>query len=141
VITYQDDLDGVGEGGLVGFFDGWPTHPSPAEHLRLLRQSDRITLALDGQRVVGFATAITDGVLSAYIPLLEVLPANRGAGIGRELVRRLMAQLDDVYMVDLCCDEELVGFYESLGLRRAVAMIRRNYAAQAGGRSGPDLDT
>ena len=34
----------------------------------------------DAGRVVGFVTAISDGVLSAYIPLLEVLPEYQGAG-------------------------------------------------------------
>jgi hypothetical protein len=51
-----------------------------------------------------------------------------------------MAQLEDLYMVDLCCDDDLAPFYEALGMRRAVAMVRRNYAAQAGA-GRPDLDT
>ena len=63
-------------------------------------------LALDGDAVVGFVTAASDGVLSAFIPLLEVLPAYRDRGIGAELVRRLLGQLDDLYMVDLCCDAD-----------------------------------
>jgi ribosomal protein S18 acetylase RimI-like enzyme len=68
--------------------------------------------------VVGFVTAISDGVLSAYIPLLEVLPEYQGRGIGAELVRRLLDRLGGLYMVDLCCDEDVVGFYERLGLAR-----------------------
>ncbi|HEY5014436.1 MAG TPA: GNAT family N-acetyltransferase [Acidimicrobiia bacterium] len=140
MIRYQHDLTGVGADDLTGFFEGWPTHPSAVDHLRLLRGSALIALAIDGNRVVGFATAITDGVLAASIPLLEVLPGHRGAGIGRELVLRLLAQLDGLYMVDLSCDEELVPFYEGLGMRRAVAMVRRNYDAQTG-RRAPDLDT
>lgn len=141
MITYQHDLTGVVEDGLEGFFEGWPTHPSSADHLRLLRQSDLISLAIDGDQVVGFATAITDGVLAASVPLLEVRAAYRGSGVGTELVRRLMAQLEEMYMVDLSCDEELVSFYEGFGMRRAVAMIHRNYAAQAGRPARRDLDT
>lgn len=51
-----------------GFFEGRPEPPSPETHLRLLAGSDEMTLAFDGPRVVGFVTAITDGVLSAYVP-------------------------------------------------------------------------
>jgi precorrin-8X/cobalt-precorrin-8 methylmutase len=77
--------------------------------------------------VIGFVTAVSDGVVSAYVPLLEVLPSYRRRGIGTELIRRLLARLDGLYMVDLACDEELVPFYERLGLGRVgVAMgIRR----------------
>ncbi len=85
-------------------------------------------LALDGDAVVGFVTAISDGVMSAFIPLLEVRPEYRHQGIGTELVRRLLAQLDEFYMVDLCCDADLEPFYRALGfqtLDRGMGVRRR----------------
>ncbi len=118
MIEYAGELTGVGPQHLDGFFVGWPSPPSPERHLEVLRRSSHVVLARDGERVVGFVTAISDGVLSAYIPLLEVLPDYQGRGIGTELVRRLLARLDGLYMVDLCCDEDVVGFYERLGLSR-----------------------
>jgi GNAT superfamily N-acetyltransferase len=80
-----------------------------------LRGSSHVVLARDGARVVGFVTAISDGVLSAYIPLLEVRPEYQRQGIGTELVRRLLDVLRGLYMVDLVCDEDVVPFYERLG--------------------------
>jgi ribosomal protein S18 acetylase RimI-like enzyme len=118
VIEYADEPAGVEPGQLEGFFVGWPKPPSPERHLEILRGSSHVVLARDGERVVGFVTAISDGVISAYIPLLEVLPEYQGRGIGAELVRRLLARLGDLYMVDLCCDEDVVAFYERLGLQR-----------------------
>jgi predicted N-acetyltransferase YhbS len=76
-----------------------------------------VELALDGDNVVGFATAISDGVLSAFIPLLEVLPEYQHQGIGTELVRRLLTRLDTLYMVDLCCDAGLEAFYTRFGFQ------------------------
>jgi ribosomal protein S18 acetylase RimI-like enzyme len=61
--------------------------------------------------------------MSAYIPLLEVLPEYQGSGIGSELVRRVLAPVGDLYMVDLACDEELVPFYERLGFMRVGAAM------------------
>lgn len=134
MIAYLDTADQVTPDQLAGFFVGWPHPPTPATHLRLLRNSTHIVLASNDQtgQVVGFITAISDGVLSAYIPLLEVLPAYRRQGIGKELARRMLAKLEGLYMVDLLCDPEVQSFYARLGLRPAGGMSRRDYARQSG---------
>ncbi len=79
--------------------------------------------------MVGFVTAVGDGVLSAYIPLLEVRADFRGRGIGSELVRRIIGCLAPLYMIDLSCDEDLQGFYQSLGFENATGMLRRDREA------------
>ena len=84
--------------------------------------------------VVGFITAISDHVLSAYIPLLEVLPEYRGRGIGRELVGRMLDRLRGLYMIDLVCDPDLEPFYTSMGMYPATGMMIRNYEHQSGKR-------
>ncbi len=119
---------------LVGFFKGWPNAPSAQQHRRLLSSSDYAVVARDGRHgpVVGFATAIADGVLAAYIPLLEVLPSHRGHGIGSALIEHLLADLADYYMVDLVCDPDLADFYKPLGFQPAHAMITRRYHHQSG---------
>ena len=134
MIAYTDSLDGISSDRLGGFFEGWPNPPSAETHLRILRGSDEVVLAIDkgSGDVVGFATAITDGALSAFVPLLEVLPAYRGQGIGWELVRRMLGKLDAFYSIDLACDEGTVSFYERLGMRPGVRMSLRNYDRQAG---------
>ena len=113
---------------------GWPNPPSAETHLRMLRGSAYVWLAIDDEngQVVGFVNAVSDGVLAAYIPMLEVLPGYQGRGIGSELMQRMLATLSDLYMVDLLCDEELQPYYVRLGMRRATGMLARNYAAQSG---------
>ena len=94
-ITYQSDLQGITPERMEGFFVGWPNPPAPITLLRILQGSAHVELALDdltGQ-VVGFINAISDGVLVAYVPLLEVLPAYQGQGIGATLVNRMLARL------------------------------------------------
>jgi GNAT superfamily N-acetyltransferase len=135
MIEYTDRLDGVEPRHLEGFFVGWPSPPSPERHLDVLRGSVAVALARESEdgRIVGFANAVGDGVLSAYIPLLEVLPAHQGRGIGSELVRRLLAGLGSIYMIDVCCDAELEPFYRRLGFRPLDrGMGLRNYEAAAG---------
>ena len=110
----------------------WPEHPTPERHLELLGGSSHVVLALERDAVVGYVTAISDGVLAAYIPLLEVLPPHRGRGIGSELMRRMMAKLEHLYMVDLVCDEKRRPFYGRLGMNPASAMIIRRRERQSG---------
>jgi len=137
MIKYQDDLKGVTAGRLGGFFVGWPNPPKPAAHLKLLKGSDLAVLAVNGGRVVGFITAITDGVLAAYIPFLEVLPEYQGRGIGGQLVKRMLRRLGKAYMVDLLCDKELQQFYKKFKMFPATGMMLRNYANQSGSRIQP----
>ena len=134
MITYRTSLDGISTEMLNGFFVGWPKPPTTETHLRLLQQSYRVVLAVDDQssRVVGFINAISDGMLCAYLPLLEVLPDYQMQGIGDELVRRMLWLLDGMYMIDLLCDRRLQPFYEQLGMVIATGMMIRNYAHQAG---------
>ena len=97
--------------------------------------SEVAVLAIDDQtgRVVGFATAVGDGALAAFIPFVEVLPAYRARGIGSEMVRRILDRLADRYSIDLVCDPHLVPFYEGLGFVRLTAMsIRRPEVLGAG---------
>ena len=137
MIRYTESLEGIEPQDLDGFFVGWPNPPSPETHLRLLNGSDHVVLAIDERagRVVGFITAISDGILSAYIPHLEVLPEYQGQGIGSELVRRMLRRLGTLYMVDLLCDEDVQPFYDRLGMRRMLGMAVRNYDRQSG--TGP----
>ena len=133
MIAYTDSVENVTAENLKGFFVGWPNPPSPEMHLKLIAKSDHVVLAVDEEtnNVVGFVTAISDGVLSAYIPLLEVLPAYKGRGIGKELVQRMLEKLSGLYMVDLLCDPELQPFYERFGMKPAFGMMLRNYERQS----------
>ena len=134
MIEYQQSLDGITAEKLDGFFVGWPKHPSPERHLDLLRGSDHIVLAVDSetQRVIGFVNAVSDGVLSAYLPLLEVLPDYKGQGIGQELMKQILVLLDGLYMIDLICDKDLEPFYSRLDMKPFGAMCIRNWDKQSG---------
>lgn len=134
MIRYVYTVDNVKVEQLQGFFVGWPNPLSPKTHLDLLHNSDEVVLALDEGigRIVGFITAITDNVLSAYIPLLEVLPSHQHQGIGSELVRRMLTRLSHFYMIDLLCDLQLQSFYAASGMQPASGMLIRNRQHQAG---------
>jgi GNAT superfamily N-acetyltransferase len=128
-IEYIESLDELDESMLAGFFEGWASRPSPKTHLRILQGSAHVVLAIDveARRIVGFINAISDGLNSAFIPLLEVLPEYRGRGIGSQLVKRMLDVLGKYPCIDLCCDPGLQPFYSKLGMTPSVGMLIRNY--------------
>lgn len=129
----MDSLDSITPDNLRGFFVGWPNPPAPDTHLRLLQGSFAVVLALnEGGAVVGFITAMSDGVSAAYIPHLEVLPEYQHQGIGSQLVQLMLEKLRHLYMIDLTCDPDLQPFYAQFGMQPYSAMILRNYKRQAG---------
>jgi GNAT superfamily N-acetyltransferase len=131
VIRYTSEIEDLTADRLTGFFDEWGTRPSPEMLLRALHGAEVAIVAIDDltDRVVGFVTAIGDGVLSAYVPLLDVVPEYRGRGIGTELMRRVLFRIGPRYMIDLTCDEDVVPFYERLGMSPGRAMMLRDRGA------------
>lgn len=134
MIRYQPTLEGITPDDLTGFFVGWPQPPSPETHLKILQGSTHIWLAIDEQtgQVVGFVNAVSDNILAAFIPLLEVLPNYQGRGIGTELVQRMLASTQHLYAIDLVCDEDVVSFYQRMNMRPVHGMAIRNYDRQSG---------
>lgn len=133
-MIYTNSTDEITADMLNGFFVGWPKPPNAETHLKLLKNSSKVVLALDedADQVIGFITAISDGVLSAYIPFLEVLPEYKNQGIGKELVNRMLKELDHIYMIDLCCDDDVVPFYDKFDMIKSNGMLVRNYQWQSG---------
>lgn len=131
MIYYTDDLASVREDMLHGFFAGWPRRPSAGQHLAVLRGSYRSVVAIDDAhgRVAGFVNMLSDGVLTAFIPWLEVLPGYQGQGIGGELMRRILDGTERFYSVDLVCDAPLVAYYERFGMRGSRSALLRRPAA------------
>lgn len=109
------------------FFVGWAERPTQAIFEQLLRGSALVVVAIDQETddVVGFATAITDGAVAGYIPLLEVVPEAQGNGIGSAMISKLLEQMQELYMIDVVCDEDLIGFYARFGMKRGTAMSLR----------------
>ena len=130
-IIYSNRVNQLDPNQLQGFFFGWPKCPDAETHLEILQKSYSAWIALHNNSCVGFINALSDNVFYAHIPLLEVLPKYQGYGIGKELVIRMLDTLDNMYAIDIICDETLVSFYKDLGLKKSVGMIVRNYKNQS----------
>lgn len=133
MIIYTDSLDGITADHLRGgFFAGWSRPLTPEIHLRTLHGATGVVLALDDAtgHVVGYITMISDGVLSAFIPNIEVLKAYQGQGIGSELMRRMLDKLSRIPNIDLICDSDVQPFYQRFGMTLYTGMLIRKHDLQ-----------
>ena len=71
-----------------------------------------------GDRLIGYAAAIGNGVTDAYIQDVMVHPDYQQMGVGTQLMERLLTRLkeDGIYLVSVIYgDEVLRPFYERFG--------------------------
>lgn len=129
MIVYCDEKTKLSENQLKGFFVGWKQPLTPEQHLKSLRGSTHFIVAIDDEtnQIVGYINALSDGVNSGFIPLLEVLPAYRGKGIGAQLMEKILLKLKNVPNVDLTCGVEHQPFYERFKMIKSCGMILRKY--------------
>lgn len=74
--------------------------------------------AYDGERLIGYAAIVGNGVTDAYIQDVMVHPDYQHQGVGTQLMERVLARLesDGIYMVSVIYGEEaLKPFYEKFG--------------------------
>src|SRR5919106_1498940 len=73
---------------------GWSSAEKPEALQRAMVDAHSVVTAWDGQTLVGLANAISDGHLVVYYPHLVVHPNYQRRGIGRQLMRVIMARYD-----------------------------------------------
>ena len=101
----------------------WAAGRGRGELSRMLEASPIKLGAWQGDRLVGFARVLTDGLYRALIDDVIVDQPWRARGLGSKMMRRLADQLDSVEEVFLRCEEDLVPFYEGLGYQRIAVCL------------------
>ena len=98
----------------------WISADDPAEFLvSAIAGSTVAAGAFAGERLVGFARALSDGCSDAYIQDVVVSPEFRRQGIGGKLIRFLEAELRrrGVDWIALVGEPGTENFYSKLGLK------------------------
>ena len=106
--------------------NGWGSRVNDTERFRaIVEGASRTVVALDGERVVGFARALCDNACNGYISMVAVAEEMRRQGIGRRLVEQLMEQDGDAITWVLRAGRGSRAFWERLGFVASdVAMER-----------------
>ena len=101
-----------------------PLGDKPPEALATVFGNSMFTrLVYAGDRLVGAGRALADGLDAAYIADLAVHPDHQGHGLGKALVRQLVAAASGHKKIVLYANPGTEAFYQSLGfLKMNTAM-------------------
>jgi ribosomal protein S18 acetylase RimI-like enzyme len=119
-VQYRDyaevDLPGV---IAICVAEGWPSYPEdPARaHRALTAPGATSVVAVDGDRIVGFAHMLSDGEIQAFLSNLAVASTHRRRGIARQLIAEALERAGGI-RVDLIT-ETADAFYETLPGKRS----------------------
>jgi GNAT superfamily N-acetyltransferase len=128
MIEYRDESRALDLQKLARLFEsvGWSHRTRDPERLaQMVRGSLYGVSAHDGDALVGYARAISDGAFNAYVSTVAVLPEYQRRGIGRELLRRLVDGRDHIQFV-LHAAPAAHPFYLRCGFSPAKDMLRRD---------------
>ncbi len=115
----------------AGWWPGWET-----EGIARAVSSSICVGAWEGEQLIGFTRALSDGVHRAYIEDVVIDPDYRGRGIGEAMVARLVRDIGPVHIVSLFCEPERVAFYSRNGFQASKTQVMMHREANSRGAPG-----
>jgi N-acetylglutamate synthase-like GNAT family acetyltransferase len=106
--------------GLAALYKdaGWWQERNASDIEKMLQ--DQISVgAWNGDTLIGFSRAVTDGRFRAYIEDVVIQTGWRNHGIGKQLVTKLLEELSHIDIISLFCEDELIPFYERNGFKQS----------------------
>ena len=116
----EHDIDSIINACLI---ENWTTFHLRRQAFMESLKNCALIVAYDGDVFVGFARAISDGLLTTFICELLVIEAYRGKGIGKKLVQHIWDIFPET-RIDLISEAD--GFYEKLGFRTVGTGFRNS---------------
>ena len=116
-LDLRDTLDGLTPGRIATLYRRAPLlrKTDNPDALRRSFENSSLVLSLwEGDRLVGLARVLTDGVQMSYLCDLAVEPDLQGAGVGKRLIDEILERCRGTELV-LRDSNISSGFYERLG--------------------------
>ncbi|GAA0715616.1 hypothetical protein GCM10009430_10320 [Aquimarina litoralis] len=76
----------------------------------------------DTNQLIGFGRAISDGVFRALLDDIVIDTKYRGNGLGKQIIRELLKELDEVEQIFLNTKPALEEFYKQFGFTKPKAI-------------------
>ena len=109
---------------LQALYQAAPLGSKNAKDLETVFTNSRYCcLAYDDGRLVAAGRALADGADASYICDVAVLPSHQGTGLGKEVVKRLVALSSGHKKIILYSVPGKEGFYRKLGFLRMLTAM------------------
>lgn len=105
--------------------NGWSHRLGDAAWFEALVARSRCLVAVDGEAIVGFARAVTDGLSNGYLSMVVVAQANRRQGVGGRLVQELTGNAPGITWVLRAERPGAREFFEALGFSASGSAMER----------------
>ena len=97
----------------------WSSGHFPDKLKVAMQNFKTVVSAWDGEKLVGMACAMDDGIMNAYMHYLLVRPEYQGKGIGAALVSKIKEKYSDYLRLVIVAYDKEIGFYEHCGFTKA----------------------
>lgn len=97
----------------------WSSGHFPDKLVVAMRNFSTVVSAWDGEKLVGMACAMDDGIMNAYMHYLLVRPEYQGKEIGSALVSKIKEKYGDYLRLVIVAYNKEQAFYEKCGFKKA----------------------
>ncbi|WP_231717053.1 GNAT family N-acetyltransferase [Desulfosarcina ovata] len=92
-------------------------HYSPEKHRQAFEASCCTIFLYDGEDLIGFGRAISDGAYQAVVYDVAILEKYQGHGFGKRIIQEILSRVSNCHVI-LYASPGKEGFYEKYGFRR-----------------------
>ena len=93
----------------------WSSGNYPDKLVIAMRNSPTVCTAWDGDKLVGLINVLDDGIMTAYIHYLLVMPEYQHIGVGKKLVEMVLESYKNYLRIVLIAYNNGIDFYKRCG--------------------------